>query len=305
MKELYFSKLLTTKAKYYADWQKIKSILERFEIDYGLIEGTKDIWARDYMPVMDGKGKLVQFTYEPSYLKDDLDRQTNPDEVLIDGKRPTNCGISSKLDGGNYVKKGKKVIISERIFSENNISSKKESESMVFDSEREKKLAKIFEPVFNSAQQKVIHDLEGFLELEVIIFPCYGPEEDFTGHSDGYVRFISEGVVLISKLSEEYKPFAKKMEEVLERYNLDYKEMPCFKHYSKKHPDSAIGCYLNYLELPDLIIFPIFDIKPQLDNDAIKMIKTIFPRKHIEPIIINDIANEGGLMNCISWTKDA
>mgnify|MGYP000002473550 CR=1 FL=1 len=296
MKKLYFSKLLSTDPKYHNDWQRIKSILEKHKISYSLLEGTKDIWARDYMPVTDGKGQLVQFIYEPSYLKDMRHRQTKPEQILINGKRPTNTSINFKLDGGNYVKHGNKVIITERIFEENNLCTEEISENR-----RVEQLKKIFHTPFNSVQQKAIQDLESFLNLEVIIIPSYDSEVDLTGHSDGYMRFISEGVVLISSLSEEEEDFAIKMVAALKRYKLDHKEMPCYLYYHPDHPCSAIGCYLNYLELDNLIIFPIFDIKPQVDNDAIARIKKLFPNKHIEPIIINDIANEGGLMNCISW----
>jgi len=299
MKTLYFSKLLSTTPKYQADWQRIKAILDGFKINYGLLENTKDIWARDYMPVTNGKGKLVQFKYEPSYLEDTPHLQTNPEDVLINGERPTNTSITYNLDGGNYVKHGNKVIITERFFEENNISPTTPSKNP-----REERIRKVFETPFNSKQQKAIRDLESFLDLEVIIIPSYGPKEDLTGHSDGYMRFISEGVVLIGKLAEEEQEFADKMEAALKRYKLSHIEMPSYLYKNAKHPYSAIGCYLNYLELDDLIIFPIFDSKPKLDNDALAMIKKQFPKKHIEPIVINDIANDGGLMNCISWTKD-
>ena len=44
--------------------------LDLFNIKYKLLNNTKDIWARDYMPVKTKSGKYVSFRYEPSYLDD-------------------------------------------------------------------------------------------------------------------------------------------------------------------------------------------------------------------------------------------
>lgn len=295
--ELYFSLQINSHPTYGKDFEKIKAVLKRYNVKYGFIEGTKDIWARDYMPVQDGKNNLVQFVYEPSYLEDDLHLQSNPADFLINGQRPSNTNITIKLDGGNFIKRGDKAIITERIFSENNIAP-----TVYSGTQREQNLQKIFETPFNSAQQKLIHDLERFLALEVIIIPAYDADTDLTGHSDGYIRFVHDSVVLISQLDHEEKCFADKMLAALQRHNLEYLEMPSFEYQQAHYPDSAIGCYLNYLELDDLIIFPIFDIYPKIDNQAIAVMKKHFPKKRIEPIVINDIARQGGLMNCISWT---
>ena len=37
------------------------------------------------------------------------------------------------------------------------------------------------------------------------------------------------------------------------------------------------------------------------DNEALDLVHEVFPDKQIEPININDIARQGGLMNCITW----
>jgi agmatine deiminase len=291
--KLYFSALLDGHPNYGKDFEKIKAILQRYKIEYGLIEGTKDIWARDYMPVTNAKDELVQFIYEPSYLQDDLHLQTNPDDILIDGKVASKHVINLKLDGGNYIQRGNKVIICDRIFSENNIE----------DTGRSENLRKVFNAPFGIKQQQFINKLEKLLGLEIIIIPSYPAHKDMTGHSDGYIRFVHDHVVLISQLDKEEQWFADKMLATLKRHELEFIEMPVFENKDYKHPDSAIGCYLNYLELDDLIIFPIFDKFPALDNEALAVMKKHFSSKRIVPIVINDIANSGGLMNCISWVN--
>jgi agmatine deiminase len=77
--------------------------------------------------------------------------------------------------------------------------------------------------------------------------------------------------------------------------------MPWFEPKLKNEPISALGIYVNYLEIDNLIIFPIFQIPGNKDQQALNTITNAFPNKIIEPININEIGLKGGLMNCISW----
>ena len=57
---------------------------------------------------------------------------------------------------------------------------------------------------------------------------------------------------------------------------------------------------MNYLEVNDLIVLPIFGRDE--DKQAIDIIQKAFPNKQIETIDYNDVAKEGGLLNCTTWT---
>lgn len=81
---------------------------------------------------------------------------------------------------------------------------------------------------------------------------------------------------------------------VLQNYGFNVIDFPYF--YSKG--DSAVGCYLNYLETEKSIFLPVFGV--DTDNEAINKAKNIFD-KTIIPVNINEIAEKGGLLNCISW----
>lgn len=48
-KEVYFSKLLSKRYPEFSN--NLLNILKRYDIDYEFIDGTKDIWMRDYMPL--------------------------------------------------------------------------------------------------------------------------------------------------------------------------------------------------------------------------------------------------------------
>ena len=85
----------------------------------------------------------------------------------------------------------------------------------------------------------------------------------------------------------------------VEKYNLNYIDVPFFSSKDSKHPDSAIGIYVNYLEVNNLIVMPIFGREE--DKQAYDIIHKAFPNKVIETINYNEVAMEGGLLNCTTW----
>lgn len=145
----------------------------------------------------------------------------------------------------------------------------------------------------------MISELEKLLEAEVIIIPQV--ISDLTGHADGLVRFYDDKIIIGNEIEYEYKYWGKSMKKVLDKYGFDYIDMPLFEHKDKKYRDSAIGCYMNWFEIGNLIVFPIFEIPNNKDQKSVDLIKSLYPQKQIELININMIANFGGLMNCITW----
>lgn len=270
---VYFSELL----KEYSSLQKIEQVLKKHQISFGFLKDTKDIWVRDYMPIQTDINKFVQFRYEPSYLKKDLHLQSNPKYVCpSNGFAPVFSDIN--LDGGNVVKWTDKVIITDRVISEN--------------------------PQYSDKKQ-LITEIENLLNAEVIIIPQI--KSDFTGHADGLVRFYDENTIIGNSLKDEYKYWGNAMKKLIHYYGFKYIEMPVFdyKMQYKNKSMSAIGCYMNYLEIGNLIIFPVFELEGNKDNDAFELISGLYPNKIIERININEIAFKGGLMNCVSWNIKA
>ena len=78
---VYFSDLLRTKSEFTSTCQTITDILDKHNINFHFLKGTKDIWAKDYMPIQTNNDRLVQFRYEPTYLKEYLELQSDPKEV--------------------------------------------------------------------------------------------------------------------------------------------------------------------------------------------------------------------------------
>jgi agmatine deiminase len=266
---VYFSKLL----KAWKSFQEIEIILKKHSINSNVIEDTKDIWARDYMPVQIDTNRFIQFRYVPSYLATDLHLQSNPQAVCkSNGFTPVYSDIN--LDGGNIVKWTDKVMLTDRIFSEN--------------------------PQYTNRKQ-LISEIEKKINAEVFLIPQI--KSDITGHVDGLVRFYDEKTIIGNNLKDEYKYWGNAMKKVIQQYGFEYIDMPVFDYKAKYKNKriSAIGCYMNYLEVGNLIIFPVFDLEGNKDVEAYDLISGLYPDKIIEGININDIAFEGGLMNCISW----
>ena len=270
---VYMSELLKT--RYPETCDRLIKILDKHNVKYAFLKGTKDIWCRDYMPVRTENGKLVQFKYDPSYLRDNKEWEESRSDVKevceLNGLKPEFSDIN--LDGGNVLICDRRAIITDRVFSEN--------------------------PNYDENELKA--DLARLLECEIIIIPaCKSKEDDLTGHADGMVRFVDRNTILGNKLDNEYQYIKNGMQKAIEQYGLNYISMPFFiDKKDPQHPYSAIGVYVNYLEVGNLIVLPAFGREE--DNQAKAIIQKAFPNKFIETIDYNDVALEGGLLNCTTW----
>lgn len=264
---LYFSSQLNIQ-KYKPAADKMFAALDLFNIKYKLLNNTKDIWLRDFMPVKTKSGKYISFRYEPSYLANNPQLRTDFKADTAPNFKLENLAYSDiNLDGGNVVfsPSKEKVIISDRVFSGNPSKS----------------------------QAELIAKLEKLLEASLIIIPSL--KSDMTGHADGMVRFVGENTAIVNAPLSPYG-FEAKVKKTLQKYGIDVIDFPYF--YSRG--GSAVGCYLNFLETKETVFLPVFGV--DMDNEAINKSKNIF-NKTIIPVNINEIAEGGGLLNCISWEE--
>lgn len=269
---VYLSALLNS--LYTDTCKRLTEILNKHNIPFAFLEGTKDIWCRDYMPVQTPSGKLIQFRYDPSYLKDPKYSDTRSDVKNVDEANNIKPVFSDiNLDGGNVVMFGNKAIITDRVFSEN--------------------------PEWD--KEKLLNELSTLLECEIIIIPAYKPDYDFTGHADGMIRFVDNNTVLVNNLDQDFKYMRESITKALEKANLKYINFPWFEHKIKGNNDHAIGIYINYLEVGNLIVMPIFGVPGNKDTEALNKLKEVFPNKTIETINYNEVALQGGLLNCSTW----
>ncbi|MDE5821883.1 MAG: agmatine deiminase family protein [Paramuribaculum sp.] len=269
---VYMSALLA--ARYPASCKRLTDLLNKHNIPFAFLNGTKDIWCRDYMPVQTPGGKLIQFKYDPSYLRNSKYSDSRSDVRYVDKVNNISPLFSDiNLDGGNVVMYGNKAIITDRIFSENP----------------------------NWERERLVSELSRLLECEIIIIPSYKPEYDFTGHADGMIRFADNDTVLVNDLEQDLKYMKEAIKKALEAANLKYVNFPWFEHKVKGNTDHAIGIYLNYLEVDNLIVMPFFGVEGNRDAEALAKLQEVFPDKIIETIDFNDVALAGGILNCVTW----
>lgn len=270
---VYMSELLMS--RYPESCKNLIKIFEKHHINYFFIKGTKDIWCRDYMPVQTESGKLIQFTYNPSYLKGKKEWEESRSNVkdICKQNNITATFSNINLDGGNVLVCDGRAIISDRLYSENP----------------------------DKTRDELRKELAILLECEIIVIPSLNKTVDFTGHADGMVRFVDRNTVLGIKYDDKYKKnWWKNTQKVLDKYNISFIEVPFFEDETdREHPESAIGVYVNYLEVNDLIVVPVFGRSE--DAQAIEIIQKAFSNKQIETINYNDVAKEGGLLNCTTW----
>lgn len=257
--------------KHQCFYQQLQSVLQAQGITHSLLPGTKDIWAVDYMPVQTGEDTFIKFVYEPDYLKDTIKwRKTISDTTSICtalGLPTTNSNIV--LDGGNVVKGKDKAILCDKVFKEN--------------------------PHYN--ERELIKELERSLEVDKLIFFPTDPK-DKIGHADGMVRFLGDNTVLVNAYRAHEKELGLRCKLALQNAGLDWIEVP-YNPYGNKGYLQANGIYINYLQMRQSIILPVFGMEE--DDIAFRQFESVFAGQNIVTIESNDIANDGGVLNCISW----
>lgn len=251
-------------------YKKLNKLLKRNEIDFSLLPETKDIWAVDFMPIQLHKDLFIQFTYNPDYLQTKTLKKTISDVSKICSLIDINPLKSNiLLDGGNVTRSTKKVIMTDKVFKENS----------------------------HLSISQVIRELENAFQVDKIIFIPTHPN-DFTGHADGMVRFLDENTVLINDYSKEKNEFQIALNSAL--YNAGIKTMSIpYNPYLNKNYTMARGEYINYLQMKNLIILPIFGMKE--DEEVVRIFERIFVQETIQTIDCNEIGKKGGLLNCITW----
>jgi len=272
---VYFSGLLKTNPAYETFTQKLTSILSKYHISYEFLEGTNDIWCRDYMPLQVEKNKFIEYRYDPDYLQAKKWRslKTYPDIVCNKLGLKT---IKSDLiiDGGNVIKSENCVILTDKVIVENKLKY---------------------------TRNQIVSLLKDIFEVETIVLIPWDKENEEFGHADGMIRFINENSVLINGYFKKYDlRFKDSFFGALKANNLEFVELNY--NTSVAREELNLG-YINYLQMKDLLLIPQFGIEE--DEQALEQMKMIFPeyaeKEQIVTIDATSVIKEGGVLNCISW----
>ena len=275
---IYFSERLKTEKKFAKTFNEISNVLKSIGIIPKLLPKTKDIWARDYMPIQITKDKFIEYRYDPDYLQGDATEKntreikTYPD-IVCDAIGLKTVKSDIILDGGNVVKHKNTIILTDKIILENKR---------------------------NYTKKQLTKTLKELFEVKKVVYIPRDNECIF-GHSDGMLRFIKEDTVLINGF---YETIDLKLKErilnALKLSNIKWEWLRC----SEKETAENIA-YINFLQTKDLILLPKLKKKSE-DNEALKIISRYYKwyadRERIFQIDMTEIIKFGGALNCISWT---
>ena len=304
---------------------KLKACILKYCRDCELLYNTRDVWARDYMPIqLTGKTKkskavYLSFTYKPDYLHYYPECTTNwqlhnvHTKKQVANKEHFDFDIVQMpiiLDGGNVIKaivKNKPcIIMCDKVLKENNVN---ESE-------------------FRDWWERWWKDNFDGTEMQLVLLPWEGKDDNPIGHADGMVRYIEDGRVLMTN----YLDFDKRYNDnaglkIKEKLEIAGFKVGVLGYLDKFKEDKLFSllfrhswCYINYLQVGKRILLPSLGYD-DLDNEAKQQIKDIFDREtnneyeikllseidsDIDMVSIvedmNDKQNSGGALNCLTWT---
>lgn len=265
-----FSPILAKRHR--ALFQQLTTILHERAVPVRLLEGTADIWARDYCPIQVDAGKFMKFRFYPDYLRGQYEDLITPDQICTQLSDLGDCRKSEIiLDGGNVVAAESKVVLTDKVFREN--------------------------PHRTAARLK--KQLAELFEVEGCIF--VPQDDDPFGHSDGLMRFLTEDMVVINDCSKVAPAYGRRLETVLRKFGLHVERLPCF--YERRRMDgidSAVGNHVNFLRVGDLILLPAYGVRD--DEKACRKLESLCSRVTIVPVQSTKLARNGGILNCVSWT---
>ena len=179
-------------------------------VEHKDIEGTRNIWCRDYMPVPRRGGGYALFDYDKyggnyPQLEVRFDAVIDPllDDLLEDDDACHHSNL--KLDhGGNCVCCESNAIVTDIVYEHNP----------------------------DSAPKSIRNQLEHLLNRDVIIIPrepC-----DALGHSDGIVKFIEPGIVFLNDYTLTKDPlqiaYMKAVEFTLRNHGIEAVPFPYGYH---------------------------------------------------------------------------
>lgn len=245
--------------------------LDEREIQHSLLPNTNDIWCRDYMPIQIANNRFVLYKYSPDYLDTSNYRRTITNAKAIPFiaclQQSTKYDLDLIIDGGNVVKCLDKVIMTDKVFYENNDKSRNEVHRL----------------------------LEESFQCDIIFLPW--DRDEIMGHSDGIVHYIGNNRVLMTNYADFDKEIAKRYQRILEKY---FEVHPL--RYSVKRKHIRSWAYVNFLQVGKFVFVPQLGI-PE-DEQALQQIADVMHQCEIVGIPTLEAVRKGGALNCLSWNVD-
>jgi len=255
-------------------YKNLKKFLKDNGVDCRLLKYTNDYWCRDYMPIQTEDNRFVSYKYLPNYLNDDENRKYITNVKKVDNIDFLKWGdnvvdLDLIIDGGNVVKCGNKIVMTEKVFVENENKSRDDVQKMLTDA----------------------------FECEIVFIPW--DREEIYGHSDGVIHYLGDNRVLMTNYEQIDTDMTTKFRRVLD----EHFDVVSLK-YDIEHLDKNSWAYINYLQIGKLVLVPQLGI-PE-DQQALQQIRAYLPECNVigVPDAMEAVKQDGAL-NCISWNIKA
>jgi agmatine deiminase len=271
----YLSRLLAD--RHPALCRQLTGVLDTHGIPVRFLEGTRDIWARDYCPIQVAANRFVKFRYFPDYLRGEHEGLVTDADTICQQLDGLGCCQRSdiNLDGGNVVATRTTAIVTDKVYREN----------------------------AGWQRGQLRRDFREALELADCVLIPKEPYDPI-GHADGVVRFLDEGLAVVNSYSKVAPAYGTRLRKALQQAGLTVAELP----YSQERAaydgiPSAVGNYVNFLRIGQLIIVPAYGVAD--DDGACRTLEQLCPDAQVVSLPCTELAREGGVLNCITWTIKA
>lgn len=238
----------------------------------GRVADPLDIWIRDW-----GCVEGVFFRYAPDYAEGLYSRAAVRRAILgLNARLPERFPYRLSplvLDGGNLIHNGTVAIVTDKVFRDNAHLSRLEIERAIC-----------------------------ALGFEKLVFIPTEPGDEI-GHADGMCRFLNKHTLLVNDYaSASMSSFGRNLVSALRaaKLNADIVAMPWFCRSGRSDGvPSAVGCYMNFLQLKQGLILPSFGHRQ--DEQAHALLDSLADRPVVS-VAATPLAKLGGVFNCISLT---
>lgn len=265
--------------------------------DNTLVGKRLSIWVRDYMSIQRNVNDFVLFDYRPNYL---VEAKTYVNHIpdakkVLDSLSIKALGLTTgntqfpdglNIDGGNVLRCGDYIVMTDKVFDEN--------------------------PKWK--QQDLVNTLTDLFGKTIIFLPW--DRREFCGHTDGILRYIGNGKVLLNTYGDpdhdvNDKFFMNRFKNRLETY-FGEGNVEVLKFSEREKVSDYRWAYVNWLQLEKVLIIPKFGV-PE-DDEALQKIEEFMPeyKGKIKQVMMEkeydenkkekNLADLGGCLNCASWT---
>lgn len=279
--------------------KQIKEFLKLLGADFENIKffspPTNDTWVRDFGPITvlkDNRPHMIDFTFNGWGNKYPAHKDNHVTKLLSFAGAFGNTPLTSTdfiLEGGSIDCDGKDTVMT--------------SERCLLNQNRNKDLSK----------EQIEDTLRKYLGTAKVLWLKHGViiGDDTDSHIDTLARFAPNNFILYVSCDDpqdEHYEELKKMEAELseftntkgEKYYL--KPLPLPKVFDKNN-NRLPATYANFLIINHALLLPIYNTAE--DEQAITIIKDVFPKHKIIPIDCNTLITQNGSLHCMTMQLPA